>query len=563
MATSENFVTKNGDTVIFSLSQNELEMGRFRLCKTPYGLNFGQDDAATMPARTPEFEACKRLNQQIARDSQPKFESVTVDSSSANNTPAEVEDFSTISTAPEPTENTEIQGSAAAPQAPSSGEEVKVTLESRVVRDEVHSFFSGSHLTPRCWYRFDRKSSTISPDFLTSDGRKRTMLDSKRLTRYSISSASIVKSILADDKLRNMQFNVRSAEVLQAIDYNKNLQSVQSNQLYSWFIGFAGAGALKLTADQLASVGSLLRSGSSTAHLEIGKILADVSVRFRQGNATSTWAAEALQKMIGSKTAFIKNISTELKDLTETNKAMFGDWIPGKGIADDISADVKHRMWRANFLHKTMKSEEQFLEVLKKRAASTLSSDQLNNALTAVRRSGFLDEISHFVGKSVSRAYRHCSSPIGMGVCIAIATTTLQKATQFAVDRYTVLGYRPPTAVDMSVEDLEMAANMFSSSKFNIELSKQEIELLAATSDDYSNRPSGFAVPFARTQASSKNLGFIPILGDSPKSGIVCPIPAVAAEIVRLEEPDGKKFQLLKDAMTKAGMTYLETDKSE
>jgi hypothetical protein len=149
---------------------------------------------------------------------------------------------------------------------------------------------------------------------------------------------------------------------------------------------------------------------------------------------------------------------------------------------------------------------------------------------------------------------------------MAAVTFGVQRATQFALDKYTILSYSRPTAADMEVEDLEMAANMFSSSKFNVEVNRNEIELLAAINTEASESRLPFGIPLQgwnNRALNRRNLGFIPILGDSPKSGIVCPTPAVAAQIAGLEEPDGRKFQLLKDAMTKAGMTYIENTKSE
>jgi hypothetical protein len=222
-------------------------------------------------------------------------------------------------------------------------------------------------------------------------------------------------------------------------------------------------------------------------------------------------------------------------------------------------------MWQANYLQSTIDREKNFLVQLTRRAASIEDFDKLKLPANFPKTAAF-DNISHFVGTSLSRLYRHCDGLIGMGICIGIAGTTLTAATQFAVDKYTVLGFKAPTAEDMSVEDLEMAANMFSSSKFNIELSREEIELLAATNDTYSERPKSFLSAMTgstSTNSGNKNLGFIPIIGDSPGSGVVCPTPFVAAQIVGLQEPSGTKFQLLRDAMKKAGMSYLESGKTE
>lgn len=574
MATTNNFVTKDGETVIFSLSQNELEMGRFRLCMTPYGLYFGQDDTENRRVQTKQFADCQRINREIALASQPNFESISVDRAAAEATPGQIDDFSTIKEAPKPGEAKEIQGSSAAPQAPGNADDVKVTLSMREVRGEVHSFFTGSHLTPRCWYRFDKqpmsesgnKSNTglLQPDFLSSTGRTRTLLNSKRLTRYSISSANIVKSILADDRLRNMKFNVRSEEVLQAMEYNKNLENIQGNKFYTWLVGVAGAGALKLTAPQLSSISALLRSGTTTAYYEIGRIIADAAVQFNIGNKDGKWSENTLQKILASKTGFINTVKAELDEFKNRNPDLAG-YDPAKGTPPDASNDLKHKMWRVGFLQSTIDREEQFLEQLKARATSLNFSPK--DIPAEYRTTSAFQKVSHFIGTGLSRLYRHCEgNVIGMVACLTIAGAALTQTTQFAIDKYTLLGFRSPTAEEMTVEDLEMAANMFSSSKFNIELSREEIELLAATNDVYSEKPRSFLSAMTGetgARSGNKSLGFIPIIGDNPGSGVVCPTPFVAAQIAGLPEPSGTKFQLLKDAMKKAGTSYLESGKTE
>lgn len=561
LATSKNFVSQDGNTVIFSLSQNELEMGRFRLCKTPYGLNFGQDDAERRPLETEDFKRCKELNRQIARQSQPQFASVNVDASAV--TPSEtavIDDFSEIKAPPKPEEATEVQGGEAAPppSAP-SGQDVKVTLETKVVRDEVHSFFSGSHLTPRCWYRFDRQGSGASADFISTDGRVRTLLNSKRLTRYSVSSANIVKSILADDTLRKMHLNVRSEEVLQAAEYNKNLKNVQGNQIYSILVGMAGATAINIPAAQLARLGALLRQGTAAANYEAGKILIEAKARQTGQQLQSPGRVkEKLEALIGRKQAFVDKIKKELADFKSSNGELLD---PEKAADGALDAAQEGAKFQNTYLQATLNLEEKQLNAWHAR----LMSGADNGTATAAKTidPSWLDNLSHQFGTWLSRGQRMCRTNLmWTGACMGAVSIALGQGTQFAIDKYTVLGFRNPTAADMEVSDLEMAANMFSSTKFNVELSRQDIELLAATNSDYSQSSTPFGIPlpqWGNRQVNRKNLGFIPILGDSPKSGIVCPVPAVAALIVGLEEPDGKKFQLLKKAMTEAGMTYIDS----
>jgi hypothetical protein len=580
LSTSENFVSQDGSTVIFSLSQNELEMGRLRICKTAYGMHFGQAETDTRTTENATLRRCRELNAKIRRESQPSFDNVSVDRSDVTEPIGKVDDFSSIKDVPKEGEAAEIQGGGVAPATSASAEDIQVKLETRVVRDEVHSFFSGTHLTPRCWYRFDRNPAKPNegPDFLGSEGRARTLLNAKRLTRYSISSADVVKSILADEKLRNLKFNIRSEEVLQAAQYNANLTSIQGNQFYTWLVGFAGAGALKLTADQLASIGSALRGGTTEGFYEAGRILTTAIALSRNEKPNPETSRALLTRILGQKKAFISGINDEIEQFVSDNSFLKG-WKEGVSLPEDAVASNPQKIEHLNFLRRTLKNETKNIETWQRRLEDfdeqLLRSDQKtarsagddvsrvvassgDDVLRNLQRSGAFDTVSHWTGKWLSRGYRMCNGMIGLGVCLAIVGTGIKKGTEFAIDKYTLLGFKAPTAADMDQDDLQMAANMFSSSKFNVELTRQEIELLAATDQEYSTKPK--ILDFGGRHSNRRNLGFIPILGDSPKSGSVCPTPIVAAEIVGLEEPDGKKFQLLRAAMKELGMTYIDAE---
>jgi hypothetical protein len=243
---TSNLVGMDGDKakgMIFSISQDEAEVGMYRLCRGPEGQAYAG------------YTECLAVIKKYEQSNMPSFENAPAPTAATSNATLLTAESETPPQQEQQPVSLQLATESSATTSTSSGlflegeggsTSVKVDIQEKVVEEVEDPLFTGNHTTPRCWYRYNIEEQF--PDLFTRQGRSATFAKSIQLTTYSLKSSDIIQAMKADTNLKKIVLNIKDRDLMVAEKYNERLKGLTSNALWTMFnttLG-AGLGSLKI-----------------------------------------------------------------------------------------------------------------------------------------------------------------------------------------------------------------------------------------------------------------------------------------------------------------------------
>jgi hypothetical protein len=254
--------------MIFSISQDEAEVGMYRLCRGPEGEAYAG------------YAECLSVIKKYEQSNMPSFEAAPATTAATSSATLLTAESETPAQQEQQPVSLQLASDSSAKTSSSSGmflegepgsTSVKVELEKKVVEEVEDPLFTGNHTTPRCWYRYNIEEQF--PDLFTRQGRSATFAKSVQLTTYSLKSSDIIQAMKADTNLKKIVLNIKDRDLMVAEKYNERLEAFTSNALWTMANTVLAAGLGQLDIEPIKKALTNIGNGTQNAAQNIKEIL--------------------------------------------------------------------------------------------------------------------------------------------------------------------------------------------------------------------------------------------------------------------------------------------------